>query len=135
MPPGMTLWLGMLILPLTGCSKPAPTIAAGRALYDANGCVSCHGPEGHGDGIAAATLPAKPVDFRDPAEFQRGTSEAEISKTLAEGISILHTMPALKTSHHMLVMPKYDHLTETERQALALYVISIRSTSVGRVNP
>jgi len=125
----------MLIVPLFGCSKPAPTIEAGRALYEANGCASCHGPKGHGDGPAAAGLPAQPADFRDPAQFQQGSSEAEIAKTLAEGVSVLHSMPALKASHHMLVMPKYDHLTETERRSLALYVISIRNTSEGKVKP
>jgi len=38
------------------------SIARGSALYDAN-CASCHGPEGHGDGPAAAVLTTKPADL------------------------------------------------------------------------
>ena len=116
---------GMAALLLTSCTSLRPSAAAGHELYDANGCASCHGREGHGDGPAAATLPSKPADFRNLAEFKRGASEAAIAKTLEEGISIVHFMPQLKTTHHMMAMPKFDHLTETERRSIALYVISI----------
>jgi mono/diheme cytochrome c family protein len=37
---------------------------AGKATYDAN-CASCHGPEGRGDGAAAASLDPKPGDLRN----------------------------------------------------------------------
>jgi hypothetical protein len=67
--------------------------------------------------------------LRDPSRFKKGSSETAIAKTLAEGISIVHIMPQLKASHHMLVMPKFDHLTETERRSIALYVISIRANA------
>lgn len=119
--------VGLSAALLIGCSRPAPSAEAGRALYEANGCASCHGPSGHGDGPAAATLPAKPVDFRDASQFKKGASEAAIARTLAEGISSVHTMPALRTTHHMLLMPKFDHLTETERRSIALFVITMRS--------
>ena len=128
--------LGLSAVLLTTCSRTAPSAEAGRELYEANGCASCHGRSGHGDGPAAAALPSKPADFRNPSQFKRGASEAAIAGTLAQGISILHTMPALKTTHHMLVMPKFDHLTETERRSIALYVISMRTdVDHGRVQP
>ena len=120
---------------LAGCSRPSET--AGRTLYETNGCASCHGRTGHGDGPAAATLPVKPIDFRDVFQFKRGATESAIARTLAEGISIEHTMPALRTTHHMLVMPKFDHLSETERRSIALYLIAMRSvdTSQGKDRP
>ncbi len=37
-------------------------VTAGQALYDER-CSSCHGPEGKGDGPAAAALDPKPADL------------------------------------------------------------------------
>lgn len=56
-----------------------------------------------------------------------------IAKTLAEGISMEHTSLALHQSHHELLMPKFDHLSETERRAIALYVISLRANDQRRI--
>lgn len=103
----------------------APSATAGRELYETNGCINCHGLHGKGDGAAARTLPVKPADLRDPSRFKNGSSEAAITRTLAAGISIKHVMPGLETTHHMMAMPKFDHLTKTERRSLALYVISL----------
>jgi hypothetical protein len=75
----------------------------------------------------ASRLPASPIDFRNVSLFKKGTTESAIAKTLAEGISIEHTSPVLHQTHHELLMPKFDHLTETERRSIALYVISLRA--------
>lgn len=124
--------LGLLALLAVGCARPSVT--QGRDLYHTNGCASCHGPEGHGDGPMAPHLPASPIDFRNASLFKRGTTEDAITKTLAEGISIEHTTPLLHETHHELLMPKFDHLTETERRSIALYVISLRTDgSAGRL--
>jgi mono/diheme cytochrome c family protein len=40
-------------------------IARGREIY-ASRCAVCHGEDGRGDGPAAAALPLKPPDLRDP---------------------------------------------------------------------
>lgn len=40
----------------------ADAVAAGEALF-AERCSSCHGPEGAGDGAAAASLDPKPADL------------------------------------------------------------------------
>jgi high-affinity iron transporter len=126
--------LGMLAVLATSCARPS--ISQGRALYTANGCASCHGPDGHGDGPLAPNLPADPIDFRDVSLFKRGTTEEAIAKTLLEGVSRVHTIPALQQTHHELLMPKFDHLTETERRSIALYVISLRSDSErGSIQP
>jgi cytochrome c553 len=126
--------LGLLPLTAVGCSRPS--VRQGRALYEANGCASCHGPEGHGDGPMASRLPASPIDFRNVSLFKKGTTESEIAKTLAEGVSIEHTSPVLLQTHHELLMPKFDHLTEIERRSIALYVISLRaSDKESRIQP
>lgn len=124
--------LGMLATLATGCARPS--VIQGRALYSANGCASCHGPEGHGDGPLARNLPATPIDFRNVGLFKRGATEDDIAETLLEGVSMVHTVPALQQTHHILLMPKFDHLTKPERRSIALYVISLRNNSEdGRV--
>ncbi|HWA12668.1 MAG TPA: cytochrome c [Burkholderiales bacterium] len=42
--------------------RSAASIARGRALFEAD-CAVCHGPQGHGDGVAAAAMPSKPDDL------------------------------------------------------------------------
>jgi len=125
--------LGCLAVLLAACSHPMPTAAEGRSLYRENGCASCHGPSGQGDGPLAATLPSKPIDFRDAGLFNRGADESAIAKTLAEGVA--GAVPAelhLHNTHHVLVMPKFDHLTELERRSIALYLISLRQDASPR---
>ena len=56
-----------------------------------------------------------------------------IAKTLAEGIAIEHSTPVLHQTHHELLMPKFDHLSETERRSIALYVISLRANNQRRI--
>jgi len=38
------------------------TIASGATLYQSN-CAACHGGDGHGDGLAAASLPIRPANL------------------------------------------------------------------------
>jgi mono/diheme cytochrome c family protein len=44
-------------------------LAAGKATYD-DKCAACHGPAGHGDGVASAALNPKPINFADKATMQ-----------------------------------------------------------------
>jgi mono/diheme cytochrome c family protein len=106
-----------------------PSVDEGRELYATNGCTNCHGSHGKGDGPAAKTLPVKPADLRDPSRFKKGSTEAAIAKTLAEGIEVEHYEPSLQATHHMKAMPKFDHLTKTERRSIALFVLSLGKTS------
>jgi mono/diheme cytochrome c family protein len=112
--------------------RPLPTLREGRMLYAENGCASCHGAEGHGDGTVAPTLDPRPRDFRDVAAFKRGFDVEAIARTLATGI-LAEAAPATGASgapqHHQQGMPKFDHLTETERQSLALHIISLHNAA------
>ena len=97
-------------------STDAPTAMEGARLYRANGCASCHGPEGRGDGPVGQTLVPPPRDFRLPTSFKSGTDAQSIARTLAIG------MPAGGS------MPLFAHLTNHERRALALYLVSLRTS-------
>lgn len=127
-------WLFAVLL--TACSQ-APSVAEGRVLYQENGCASCHGISGRGDGLAAAALISKPTDLHNPALFKRGAGESAIARTLAEGVLGAEAgIPVLAASHHELVMPKFDHLTERERRSIARYVISMQTDlDPGRARP
>lgn len=107
------------------CNRSAaPSVAEGRALYLANGCASCHGSSGLGDGPIGKTLNPRPRDFRDSAAFRNGTDVASIARTIASGIPMGGAMPL------------FAHLTDGERRDLAAYLISLRSQSPnGRTSP
>jgi len=92
-----------------------PSAEEGRALYRANGCGSCHGPSGWGDGPVGKTLNPPPRDFRDANAFKNGTAVEAIAQTIATGIMTGGAMP------------RFVHLTNAERESIALYVISLRS--------
>ena len=100
------------------CFNQSPSIADGERLYRGNGCGTCHGPQGHGDGPIGRTLTARPRDFRDERAFKNGTSVEAIAKTLNDGLTRGGSQ-----------MPRFDHLSGRERESLAMFVISIRHQS------
>jgi cbb3-type cytochrome c oxidase subunit III len=68
--------------------KPVPSteesVKAGAAIY-ARSCRPCHGMQGKGDGIAAPPG-TKPANLTD-SEWKHGGTDAEIFKTIKEGIA------------------------------------------------
>ncbi len=86
-------------------AEAAPAAAGDSALGNAeNGaktyatyCSSCHGPEGKGDGAAAAAMTPKPRDFTDAATVAK-VDDARLLKVIAEGgqsVGQSALMPAL----------------------------------------
>jgi len=61
-------------------------IENGKNLYNTN-CASCHGDQGKGDGVAAASLNPAPRNFHDLEGWKNGTTFSGIFKTLQEGIA------------------------------------------------
>lgn len=105
-------------LACVACSAPEiPTVALGRELYTGNGCASCHGPTGHGDGFIAKTMDMPPRDFRNVSAFKNGTDAPAIAESIRRGIGNATQMPA------------FTHLTEHERLSLALYVIAVHDST------
>lgn len=119
-------------------TRPAASADAGRELYGEHGCASCHGREGQGDGPVGKTIDPPPRDFRDAGAFRQGTDVAAIAQTIAAGVAgrAPGTGTADRTHDHRRTMPRFDHLSESERRSLALYVISLRSqTKKGTPQP
>ena len=82
------------------------TIAAGRALYQAN-CAVCHGPKGLGDGPAAFTLNPRPFNLQVHVPQH---APGELFYWISEGVAGT-PMPAWK-----------DKLNETERWEIIRYL-------------
>jgi len=57
--------------------------AKGKEVFQ-NTCASCHGPEGKGDGVAAAALDPKPRNLTDAAYMSTKTNE-HLYKVISEG--------------------------------------------------
>jgi copper(I)-binding protein len=112
------------LLATEGATDSAPpSIDEGRGLYASDGCAACHGLAGIGDGPVARTLNPPPRDFRTASAFKNGADEGAIAQTLATGIPGGGAMPL------------YAHLTDRERRSLALYVISLRTTTPSNSGP
>lgn len=71
----------------------AELVAHGKELFAAQ-CVTCHGAEGAGDGVAAAGLNPKPRNFTAGEGWKNGRKPSQIYTTLTKG---LNAMPAFAT--------------------------------------
>jgi len=92
----------------------AASVAAGKALFESEGCSGCHGATGKGDGAAAAALPVKPRNYTDKA-WQKKTTDAEIKKVIKEGG---------EANGMNMMMAAYPHLTEEQLGHLVTYIRS-----------
>jgi mono/diheme cytochrome c family protein len=69
------------------------TLTEGKALFTKLACITCHGPTGHGDGLAAVSLVddnqmrIKPRDFSKPGAFKSGYATKEIVRTVLTGFN------------------------------------------------
>jgi len=58
------LFFGLVATLATACASESGNteLAGGQAIFQAT-CANCHGPQGHGDGPMASSLPTKPADL------------------------------------------------------------------------
>jgi high-affinity iron transporter len=95
-------------------AKTPALIAQGKQIYEgsAAGCFACHGLTGEGNGPVAFALNPKPRNFqKDP--FKGGESVEQVFATISNG---------LKGTQ----MVAYDKLPESDRWALAYYVLAFK---------
>jgi len=111
-PPGQPLYIGQ---------PPAPSqdiLAHGKDVWQSAKCWECHGQIGKGDGEKAAGLkddfgfPVRPADLTS-GQFKSGPGVQDAFRTISTGLS-------------GTPMPSYrDSLPETDRWALAYYILSL----------
>ena len=67
-------------------AAPTPAMLEKGKTVFTNTCVSCHGAEGKGDGVAGAALNPKPRNFHATEGWKNGRKISDIFKTLQFGI-------------------------------------------------
>ena len=72
---------GALLLPALAQDGDLPSLARGEQLYREN-CITCHGVEGRGDGVAAQGLGPMPADLVARAEL---LSDDVLFERISEG--------------------------------------------------
>lgn len=83
---GCSLLLGAAMVSAAGKkggAGKAAVIEEGRKVFEIN-CAACHGPEGKGDGAAAAALEPKPRNLTD-AKYMKTRPVADLRKVITEG--------------------------------------------------
>lgn len=72
-------------------------------------CAACHGPDGAGDGPAAASLDPKPRDMTD-AEWQESVDDEHIRTVTAEGGGAVGLSPTMTPFGHALDEDDLDNI-------------------------
>ena len=109
--PGFAAVVGVLFTVggvATADEKPAGS--SGQAIYERE-CVTCHGPEGKGDGETATYLTPQPQDFT--ASVVQKRSDEFLTAVIAKG------GPAKGLAESMPAFPK---LSKKEVQSVVAYV-------------
>jgi mono/diheme cytochrome c family protein len=107
--------------PKTLLSPTPELLARGKDLFEAD-CTPCHGPLGHGDGPAAASMNPHPRNFTSPDGWTNGYEIPDIFKTLSQGVSGTSMSP-------------FDYLPKKDRMALVQYVQSLGKFPRKRPDP
>ena len=98
-------------------------LAEGKAIFlGIGGCVSCHGPEGKGNGAAASILPIQPRNFTNP-KFKKLRKPGELMWVLKNG-SMGQSGRVPGTGMLPVVQPK-GFITEEQGWKALFYELSL----------
>jgi mono/diheme cytochrome c family protein len=101
----------MLTAFAAAATEPSPSGAeAGRRIYEQH-CMECHGSQGRGDGVKAATLSPRPGNLVSAATSAK--SDKDLLKIIANGRPRT-AMPAWK-----------DRLSEEDQRGVLRYIRSL----------
>jgi len=93
----------------------APAFAAdGKEIYTKS-CAGCHGPEGKGDGAAAAVMNPKPTNLTDKALMSK-LNDTALTNAIVKGGSGTGKSP---------LMPAFSQLKDQDVKDLIAYIRSI----------
>jgi high-affinity iron transporter len=95
-----------------------PDLEEGAQLF-AQTCATCHGPNGQGDGPAAAALSPKPANFHDDA--------------VMAGLTPFKAFNVIRFGVKGTSMAPFEALDEKQRWALAFYLFSLRQPACDHV--
>ena len=95
--------------PAAAPAPAAPAAAAADAATQAarlfnERCVTCHGPEGAGDGPASAGLTPPPRNFKDPA-WQQSVSDEHLDRIIQFGGAAVGKSPAMPANPDLMSKP------------------------------
>jgi len=97
--------------PAAPTAPAAPAAAGGEAARAeaeqifTTRCVTCHGPQGAGDGPASAGLTPPPRNFRDPA-WQASVTDAHIEQIVQYGGAAVGKSPAMPANPDLMSKPE-----------------------------
>lgn len=98
-------------------------LAEGKEIFlGRGGCISCHGPEGKGNGPAAKNLPIQPRNFTNP-KFKKYRTQGELMWVLKNG-SMGQTGKVPGTGMLPVVQPK-GFISEEDGWKALLYEWSL----------
>mgnify|MGYP001585754287 CR=1 FL=1 len=100
-------------------------LSTGKKLFISKGCFQCHGSQGNGDGMMAASLKRPPRDFRKAGAFQGGTDPRQLAFTIKYA-----SQWSRVTNQVLEGMPDYSALSDEELLALAAWVRFLQTNSV-----
>jgi mono/diheme cytochrome c family protein len=90
--------------PAAGAASAEAAVAEARQIFELR-CVTCHGPQGAGDGPASAGLTPHPRNFQDPA-WQASVSDAHIEQIIKYGGAAVGRSPAMPPNPDLNAKPE-----------------------------
>ena len=90
-------------IPTAGTVPTAADQAEAREVYQSS-CITCHGPNGDGDGLGAAGLPTKPANFTDAA-WQKGIGDDVIARAIVGGGAMVRKSPLMPANPGLASKP------------------------------